>query len=465
MPTSLRSLSDSAILARVRELTSRERSVTIQILLHLNEVERRRLHLAQGYASMFAYCTAGLGYSESSANLRIRTARCLARFPEVHDLLKAGKVNPSTIARVSRILTPANKDRVLARIRNKSQREVESIVAEYDTRSAVPRDRVHTVVMRVPMPESGVCVATNSRHADFQPLFSGQSAGCMNPTPAMHANVATTLAAHPNMDSAPATAPRNTTGAGWQENHRRNSGDSAESAAVAAAEVDAGPARCGAPPEARTVFKFAASEAFEKKFHQIRLLASHRLPVNPSFEQIFALAMDCFLEKHDPSVRQERRERRRQRKALRPTPAETVATDEPARKERAETAPRSRERHAHKVTADRRRYIPAHIRDHVVTRDNGRCTFVGPDGHRCGSAYVLQVDHITPVARGGASTPDNLRLLCAYHNRLEAERIMGSPRARPCARGDSCEGAVDGDCPGGQRRARQALRGEFHSAT
>jgi 5-methylcytosine-specific restriction endonuclease McrA len=38
---------------------------------------------------------------------------------------------------------------------------------------------------------------------------------------------------------------------------------------------------------------------------------------------------------------------------------------------------------------------------------------------------VLQIDHVKPAARGGANTIDNLRLLCAYHNRLEAERLMG----------------------------------------
>jgi hypothetical protein len=32
---------------------------------------------------------------------------------------------------------------------------------------------------------------------------------------------------------------------------------------------------------------------------------------------------------------------------------------------------------------------------------------------------------VTPFARGGPSTPSNLRLLCAQHNRLEAERIYG----------------------------------------
>ncbi len=72
---SVRSLSDKVILSRVCELTKRERSVTLQVLLHLNEIERRKLHLKLGYASMFAYCTSGLGYSASAAVRRLRTAR------------------------------------------------------------------------------------------------------------------------------------------------------------------------------------------------------------------------------------------------------------------------------------------------------------------------------------------------------------------------------------------------------
>ena len=70
----LQSLSDKAILSRVRELTRRERSLTLQVLLHLNEIGRRNLHLKLGFASMFDYCTSGLGYSASAAARRLRTA-------------------------------------------------------------------------------------------------------------------------------------------------------------------------------------------------------------------------------------------------------------------------------------------------------------------------------------------------------------------------------------------------------
>ena len=56
-PASLRGLSDRELLARVKDLVSRERAVTLEILVHLIEVERRRLHLGLGYPSLFEYCT------------------------------------------------------------------------------------------------------------------------------------------------------------------------------------------------------------------------------------------------------------------------------------------------------------------------------------------------------------------------------------------------------------------------
>jgi hypothetical protein len=70
-------------------------------------------------------------------------------------------------------------------------------------------------------------------------------------------------------------------------------------------------------------------------------------------------------------------------------------------------------------------YVPAEVRRAVVARDGGRCTFVGDHGHRCGTRDALQFDHIVPVAKGGQSTVDNVRLRCRAHNQLEADRAFG----------------------------------------
>lgn len=71
------------------------------------------------------------------------------------------------------------------------------------------------------------------------------------------------------------------------------------------------------------------------------------------------------------------------------------------------------------------RQVPAAVRRVVFVRDGGRCTFVSEKGHRCESQTRLQFDHVIPVAKGGTSTEENVRLLCSTHNQLEARRAFG----------------------------------------
>jgi hypothetical protein len=65
------------------------------------------------------------------------------------------------------------------------------------------------------------------------------------------------------------------------------------------------------------------------------------------------------------------------------------------------------------------RYISKALRFKLWTRDNGRCT-------NCGSQTNLQVDHIKPVALGGDSNFENLRLLCFNCNQRSAIRSFGT---------------------------------------
>jgi 5-methylcytosine-specific restriction endonuclease McrA len=382
MSVSLRSLSDVDILSRVRSLVSRERELTLSVLLHLNEIERRKLHLKQGYASMFDYCTSALGYSASAAARRIRTARCVARFPEVFDLLKANEVNVSTVSQVSRILNARNKSALLARIRGKSQREVEAIVAEYQP-VAVLRDTVRPIVVPVPAPVQEACTPPSGT-------------GLSTPNAAAARDLeACEKSAYCRSGSAP---------------EARDEADSPDTG-------PASPAAAGGAmvTEKRLLVQFTASEAFMAKLEKVRSLAWHQLPANASLEQVLDLALDVYLEHKDPSARTERREERKRAMAC-PKTQGTALPD--ARASRRTDSIRSA------------RQIPAAVRDQVFARDKGRCTYIGSNGRRCGSTRALQVDHIEPVARGGAGTAANLRLLCAYHNRLEAERLMGRSGVR-----------------------------------
>jgi 5-methylcytosine-specific restriction endonuclease McrA len=71
------------------------------------------------------------------------------------------------------------------------------------------------------------------------------------------------------------------------------------------------------------------------------------------------------------------------------------------------------------------RYIPAEIQREVCERDDNRCTFVGENGHRCESRALIEFDHRVPLAKGGQTTVENVRLLCRAHNQFEAKREFG----------------------------------------
>ncbi|HSQ60877.1 MAG TPA: HNH endonuclease [Acidobacteriota bacterium] len=93
---------------------------------------------------------------------------------------------------------------------------------------------------------------------------------------------------------------------------------------------------------------------------------------------------------------------------------------------RAATATRSEAATSAPRPASRSRYVTAAVRRSVWERDGGRCTFVSPEGHRCDARRFLEFDHVEPVARGGPSTVEGLRLRCRTHNQYEAERVFGA---------------------------------------
>jgi len=76
------------------------------------------------------------------------------------------------------------------------------------------------------------------------------------------------------------------------------------------------------------------------------------------------------------------------------------------------------------------RYVPAHVKPVVVQRDQCRCTYVSAVGRRCEARKRLEFDHEIPVARGGESTVENVRLRCRAHNQYEAERTYGAELMR-----------------------------------
>ena len=66
-----------------------------------------------------------------------------------------------------------------------------------------------------------------------------------------------------------------------------------------------------------------------------------------------------------------------------------------------------------------REYIRAATQSEIWQKAQGKCAL-------CGSVHRLQIDHIRPLALGGTSEKENLRLLCFHCNQRQADLKIGS---------------------------------------
>ena len=68
------------------------------------------------------------------------------------------------------------------------------------------------------------------------------------------------------------------------------------------------------------------------------------------------------------------------------------------------------------VAPARRAPIPRAVRQTVFERDGGACV-------NCGSSFEIQFDHVIPFSLGGASTVENLQVLCSGCNRAKGAAL------------------------------------------
>ena len=132
-------LSDRNLLARLPVLAGGEREMTVELVAHLAARDSRpALYSAEGYGSLFSYCTQALRLSEDAACNRIEAARACRRFPLILDLLASGEMTLTSVRLLGRHLTPDNHQAVLAKASGRSRPQIEALVAELAPRPDVP---------------------------------------------------------------------------------------------------------------------------------------------------------------------------------------------------------------------------------------------------------------------------------------------------------------------------------------
>jgi hypothetical protein len=364
-------LTDVDLIVRLRALARDERRATVQLIAGLAEFERRQLYFAQGFPSLFTYCTDALHFSEHAAYTRMEVARTALRFPLVLERLEDGSVTLTAVRRLGAVLTEANHREVLAAATHKKKADVEMLVA-----TLRPRPDAATIVRKLPPPRaSGLALQTAPAASVSSPPGEPSSA----------ASAVASTAASPVGSSTLSTVA------------------STAAATAESAVLDTAAARSASPPASvsalapdRYRIQFTASRAMHDKLRLVQALIRHRIPTG-DVAAIFERGLDLLLA--DLS---------RTKCAATPYPRNQL------------------------TMAGRSRHIPAAVKREVWRRDDGRCAFVGTEG-RCSERGFLEFHHVVPFAKGGPATADNIQLRCRAHNTYEAVQVFGPLLAREVA--------------------------------
>jgi hypothetical protein len=161
---SLSRLADDDLLARVKALVADERSLTVEVIAHLAELDTRDVHLREGYTSLYVYCRDVLRLSEWEAYNRIEVARTARQFPFVLGMLADGSINLTGLRLLGPHLTPDNHREVLEAARGKKKVEIQEMVARLSPRPDVPPS-----VRRLPIRPTEVASLTAAQPHAGQP--------------------------------------------------------------------------------------------------------------------------------------------------------------------------------------------------------------------------------------------------------------------------------------------------------
>ncbi len=138
------------------------------------------------------------------------------------------------------------------------------------------------------------------------------------------------------------------------------------------------------------MLKFTVSQDCMKQLEQVKSILSGKFPSGVSLENILNELLKFYLEKQSTK----------------------------RRPKNPNSAP------------GKRIYISKALRQKILKDAGHCCSYKGPGGVKCNNTHDLEIDHINPLGKGGSNQACNLRVLCAKHNRLLAERHFGKEFVR-----------------------------------
>ena len=405
---------DPELMKRLQLLAASDRKLVARLVVYLGEVDARGLFREHAYSNMHDFVVKELRMSDAEAYLRVQAARMARSYPVMISLLATGDVHLSTLRQIAPVLTPENHMQWLERIRGKTKREVECLLAElYPKPDAPSRTR------RLPEQRSGARAAARA-HVSTSLDLQLTAATAATTSPTAHGDVtgfgtaetASAASETPGVgpaNSSPAASPSATT----------TPAKRFDAASVEEFFLEPPPAeRSSWTPlgAGRYRLQWTAHQALHDKLEQLKHLMRHQVP-DGNLAVIVERAVDLLLDKTLKA-----RFGVKAPSDSRPAPTQHAhPSDGPTTQVCASD---------HKTPASSSRHIARAVAREVFLRDQGQCSFVGSNAKRCCERGLLELHHVVPFARGGEASVENIRLVCRAHNSLLAEQDFGRAHVR-----------------------------------
>lgn len=412
MLATAKALSDRDLLARTAALARTERETTADLVAHLAALGVRPAALAaEGYGSLFAYCTEALRLSEDAACSRIEVARLSLRFPVIVDLLASAALNLTAVRMLGCHLTAENHRLILERATNKRRRDVEALVAEL-----APRPDVPASVRRLPTPKPAP--GSTSVPASGQAREALGLDTLWPPSVSSDVKDENSVSGHPATDRA-ATAHTPTDDPAFAPVATDRTEDTLATAARGVGPRGPRPSMQALAPQRYRV-QFTIDQKTYDEVQRLQRLLRREIP-SGDLGVIFAQAVERYLQDV------ERAKLGAAPKARKGAPATRLADETYENRIRFRTdKPESRANaESRKEGRLPSRHIPNRVKREVWRRDAAQCAYVASSGHRCTERAFLELHHVEPYAKGGPATVENISLRCRRHNQHEAELIFG----------------------------------------
>ena len=383
---------DPELMKRLQLLAASDRKLVARLVVYLGEVDARGLFREHAYSNMHDFVVKELRMSDAEAYLRVQAARMARRYPVMISLLATGDVHLSTLRQIAPVLTPENHMQWLERIRGKTKREVECLLAEL-----YPKPDAPSRMRRLPEQRSGARAAARA-HVSTSLDLQLTAATAATTSPTAHGDVTGFGTAET------ASATREIPGVGPAEFFLEPQPPRAERSSWT-------PLGAG-----RYRLQWTAHQALHDKLEQLKHLMRHQVP-DGNLAVIVERAVDLLLDKTLKA-----RFGVKAPSDSRPAPTQHAhPSDGPTTQVCASD---------HKTPASSSRHIARAVAREVFLRDQGQCSFVGSNAKRCCERGLLELHHVVPFARGGEASVENIRLVCRAHNSLLAEHDFGRAHVR-----------------------------------